>query len=113
VPFAIGSLLPNKAHAQTKQTLINVLNYLLRFEFIVEELYAKAIVDGGPIPGSELELFKRVAVNNKAHIQSLSKIITDLGGAVVPLDKAKIDLSGGYGTNGGPFGGALSNFEEF
>lgn len=113
VPFAAGSLFTNKAYGQSKETIINVLNYLLKLEFILEKLYAEALMVDQLAPAEFKTQFEQMAANNKSHITILKTIITDLGGTVAAIDPAKIDLSGGRGNGAGPFYKALTTSADF
>lgn len=113
VPIALGSLFSNKAYGQSKETIVNVLNYLLKLEQIVDRLYTDALPIEGLAPADFKAQFEQMAAHTKLHIETLSKIIEELGGTVVILDPAKIDLSGGRGTNAGPFYKALLNTDDF
>lgn len=113
VPFAAGSLFTNKAYGQSKETIINILNYLLKLELIKEKLYAEAANIDGLLPSDFKAQFERIGVNNKSHIGILQGIIIELGGSPLTIDPNKIDTTGGRGNNAGPFVKALSNFEDY
>lgn len=113
LPFAAGTLFTNKAYGQSKETLINILNYLLKYEYLHESLYTKALGTNNLLLESYLENYQRILDNSKAHISSMQTLITDLGGAPYMLPEDDIDLTGGYGTGGGPFVKAYDNRGNF
>ncbi len=113
IPLAAGSLFSNKAYGQSKETIIKVLNYLLKFELIKEKLYAEAANVTDLIPQTYAEQFNRIGQNNKSHITIMQGLVTDLGGTPYTIDPDKIDLSAGFGTGSGPFYKALTKFEEY
>lgn len=113
VPFVAGSLFTNKAYGQSKETIINVLNYLMKLELIKEKLYLEAANVDGFIPAGFKSLFDRIGENNKSHIGILQGLIVELGGTPITIDPSKIDTTGGRGNNAGPFVKALTNFEDY
>jgi len=113
VPFAAGSLFTNKAYGQSKETIINVLNYLLKLEYISDKLYTEALMVDQLAPVEFKTQFNQIATNTKSHIGILQTIITDLGGTVATIDYANIDLNGNKGFGGGSFQKALTNTSDF
>lgn len=113
VPFAVGSLFTNKAYGQSKETIINVLNYLMKLELIKEKLYLEAANTDGLLPAGFSAQFERIGENNKSHIGILQGIIIELGGTPMTIDPNKIDTTGGRGNNAGPFVKALTNLEDY
>ncbi|MBZ0099795.1 MAG: ferritin-like domain-containing protein [Taibaiella sp.] len=113
VPFAAASLLTNKAYGQSKETIINVLNYLLKLEYITDKLYTEAVKVEGLTPGEFSTQFEQVAAQVKSHITILQQLVTELGGTPLEIADEKIDLAGNKGFGGGPFANALSNTADF
>ena len=113
VPFAAGSLFTNKAYGQSKETIVNVLNYLLKVEYISDKLYTEAMKVEDLLPAEFKSQFEQIAANTKSHVGILQQLITELGGTVITYADDKIDLNGGRGLGGGPFSGALTNTEDF
>lgn len=113
VPFALGTLFSNKAQAQSKETIINILNYVLKAEQISDKLYTEAMLIDQLVPVDFKTQFEQVAAHTKSHIKILSDLIFELGGNAFMYDVAKIDLTGGRGNNAGPFYKALTSTEEF
>ncbi len=113
VPFAAASLFANKSYGQSKETLVNILNYLLKLEYISRKLYAEALLVEGLWPAEFKTHFERIAANTQSHIDALKLLVTELGGVPSNITDDKIDLSGGRGFGGGPFANALVNTEDF
>jgi hypothetical protein len=113
VPFAAASLFANKSYGQSKETLVNILNYLLKLEYISRKLYAEAMLVEDLWPAEFKTHFERIAANTQSHIDALKQLVTELGGAPSNITDDKIDLSGGRGFGGGPFANALVNTEDF
>lgn len=113
VPFAAASLLTNKAYGQSKETIINVLNYLLKLEYITDKLYTEAMKVEKLAPAEFSAQFEQVAAQVKSHITILQQLVTELGGTPLEIADEKIDLAGNKGFGGGPFANALSNTADF
>lgn len=108
VPFAAASLLSSKASAQSKETIINALNYLLKLEYISDKFYTEVLKVETIIPAEFIEQFELVAAQTKSHIETLKQLVNELGGMPATIAEEKIDLSGNRGTGTGPFGEALN-----
>lgn len=113
VPFAAASLFANKSYGQSKETIINILNYLLKVEYISRKLYAEAMKVEDLLPEGYTAQFDRIVAHTQAHMDKLNQLITELGGNATTIDDAKIDLSGNRGLGAGPFQNALTNTEDF
>lgn len=113
VPFAAASLFANKSYGQSKETIINILNYLLKVEYISRKLYTEAMKVDSLLPAEFISQFESVATHTQSHMDMLKQLITELGGAATTIDDAKIDLAGNGGFGGGPFADALTNTEDF
>lgn len=113
VPFAAANLFSGTAYGQSKETIINRLNYLLKLEYIVEQLYTQALAIDKLVPADFTEHFKSVLAHNKLHIETLKNLVKELGGTEYTVAPDKVDLSGGFGNNGGPFYEALTNTKDF
>lgn len=112
LPFAVGSLYTNKAYGQSKETIINILNYLLKYEQVKGKVNAEGKAKN-VIHSDYKDLFDAVATQNAAQRTTLEGLIAELGGnaAIIPVDD--IDVTGGFGNNNGPFAGAFTDGEEF
>lgn len=113
LPFAAGSLFPAKAHAQSKETINNVLNYILRNELIVEKIFTDALAVTDLAPKQFRSQFEMMMTHNKAHIATLKQLMDELGGTPVTINPDKIDYSGDRGKGGGQFRDAMSVTEDF
>lgn len=113
IPFAATSLYSKPAKAQSKETIINVLNYLLKLEQINFKFYAEAFAKDGFIPEAYTEQFTQVQAHVQGHMTTLRNNILQLGGTPENIDFADIDLTGNRGLGGGPFSKAFSTHEDF
>lgn len=113
VPFALSSLFANKAYGQSKETIINILNYLLKVEYISDKLYTEAMNVEDLLPAEYKSQFEQIAANTKSHKEILAQLVQDLGGTAAEYAYDKIDLSGNRGFGGGPFSNALVDTENF
>lgn len=113
VPFAAASLFTNRSYGQSKETIINILNYLLKAEYISRKLYAEAMKVDSLLPAEFMSQFEMVAAHTQLHMDTLKQLIAELGGSATTIDDAKIDLAGNGGFGGGPFADALTNTEDF
>ncbi|MCB9063905.1 MAG: ferritin-like domain-containing protein [Chitinophagales bacterium] len=113
LPFAAGSLYTKKANAQSKETLINILNYLLKLELIVAEFYTQAYGTANLIPAAFSTQFQSVVDQNKSHVATLQRLVTELGGTPYTIIDTDIDITGGRGSGNGEFVNSLSNFTTF
>lgn len=108
VPFALASLFSNKAGAQSKETINNVLNYLLKYEQVMDKVLTDAIAADGLIPGTYKAQFELMLNNTKANNIILQDLIVELGGVPVLIDPADVDTGGRGG-----FIDAMSNTTDF
>lgn len=113
VPFTAATAFSKKAGAQSKETIINALNYLLKLEYISNKFYTEAMKVDQLVPADFKTQFEQVAANTKSYIKTLSDTIDTLGGTADTIADDKIDLSGGNGSGNGPFLTALSNTNDF
>lgn len=113
VPFAAASLFANKGYGQSKETIVNILNYLLKLEYISRKLYAEAMLVEDLVPAEYKTHFEQMAAHTQSHMDALSQLVTELGGTPVTIADDKIDLTGNRGFGGGPFANALVNTEDF
>lgn len=113
VPFAAASMFTNRSYGQSKETIVNILNYLLKLEHIYRKLYAEAMKVEDLLPAEFKAQFEKIVANTQSHIDALKQLVTELGGAPIDISDDKIDLTGGRGFGGGPFANALANTEDF
>lgn len=110
LPIAISSVF-TKSYGQTKATLIEKLNRLLKLEYLQSEFYREALDNAGLIEGEAKASFQRILEDNKSHVTILSDAITALGGT--PITVPSVDYTGGYGGNNGPYKESLQKYPEF
>lgn len=108
----LGSALFNKANAQSKATIVEILNKLLKLEHIKAEFYAAGVSTPGVVPEDHVDSFNRISEDQAAHVTYLSQIITDLDGVPEPKPTS-FDTTGGRGSNSGGFYDALTSQETF
>lgn len=113
VPFGAAMLKSETASAQSKESIIKSLNYLLKLEYISDKLYTEAPKNNELVPEEFKAQFEQVAKNTKQHIKILSDTVTLIGGIPSVIEYDKIDLSGGKGLGGGPFSSWSSTIENF
>lgn len=114
VPFVATSLFSNKAQAQSKESIIIALNYLLRPHYIAEKIYQETANAGlESFPEDFKANFNNVVNYNKEQIKILQGVISDLGGTAIVVDPATIDITAGAGTGTGPFFGSINTFDKF
>lgn len=112
LPFALGAMF-KKAYGQTSTaTVLEILNYSLTAEYLEVELYTKALASATLIPaGAEKASFQLILKNETGHRDFLISTITALGGT--PIPKPTFDLTGGNGSNAGPFSDVLTSYQTF
>lgn len=98
-----AAMLPKTAKAQSKETLINILNYLLKLEYVNSRFYGQSLQTETLIPEKFLEQIKMVNTHVNAQIEVLKAMVFTLGGTPQVIDAGSIDLSGGRGQGNGPF----------
>lgn len=115
IPLGAATLAPSSAKAQSKETLINVLNYLLKLEYINARFYDQSLNGSNAvaIPEQLREQVTAVQTHVTAHIQMLKDMILVLGGTADTIDDSKIDLTGGEGEGSGPFRNAFNTLADY
>ncbi len=120
VPFALGSMFQT-AYGRGTASIVDVLNFALTLEYLEAEFYATAAAGGtysgfgngtltSPNDVARAAL-NTIAAHEAAHVNFLKKAI--IGAKGTPIDKPKFDLTGGSGSNNGPFAAAFSNYGLF
>lgn len=121
VPLALGSLF-NKAYGQTQtDTIVNVLNFALKLEYLESEFYRKGLEASLPpnvsnplipsVTGLEQPAFALIYKHEQTHVKFLQDTITAMGKKYI--DMPKFDFSGGSGTGGGPFANVFKDYDMF
>lgn len=108
----LGSAIFNSAKAQSKATIVERLNRLIKLEHIKAEFYSIALSNPGVVPEEHVEAFTRISEDQAAHVTYLSQIVTELDGVPEP-QPTTFDTTGGRGTNSGGFYDALTSQETF
>ncbi len=110
LPIALSSVF-NKSYGQTKDTLIEILNRLLKLEYVQVQFYNEALNANGLINADTRSAFERISEDNKSHLNLLIDAITELGGT--PVAQPSADLTGGGGNGNGPYKNALALNPDF
>lgn len=114
IPFGAASLYSNKANAQSKESIILALNYLLKLEYINDKFFTEGLAKRESFFGGFFEeQLMQVADHVKAHIETLKNTITDLGGTPNTIDYDDIVLAGKSSGGSGPFVNSLNNGADF
>lgn len=113
IPFAIGITASTEAKAQSKETINNVLNFILKNELLIDKIYSDALAVPALAPPQFQEQFAKMHATNQAHIEVLKQLLRELGGTPVTINYDKIDYSGGTGSMGGQFRNAMSVTADF
>jgi rubrerythrin len=110
LPFALGTMF-KKAYGQTpSSTVVEVLNFALTLEYLEAEFYNQGTAKGVIAPANRSYIAKITRDENN-HVAFLKTVITSLNGT--PVAKPQIDLTGGNGSNNGPFKAALTDYATF
>ncbi len=79
VPVALGGML-NKAYGQTPATIVDILNFVLKLEYLESEYYTIATGTPGLIDPSETTSFNIMKQQEDGHVAFITSAITSLGG---------------------------------
>ena len=112
MPVLLGGMF-KKAYGQTGGSgIFDILNYALTLEYLEDEFYKKGLASAGLIPtGAPTGAIQTIGAHETAHVNLLKGAITAAGGT--PVTKPTFDLSGGKGSNNGPFKDAFTNYALF
>ena len=78
LPFALGSMF-NKAYGQTPTAIVDILNFMLRLEYLESSFYTKALKKT-LINATDIPAFTLINQHETAHVNFLTNTITSLGG---------------------------------
>lgn len=113
VPLAFGAMF-QKAYAQTSTSIVDVLQYALKLEYLESEFYKKA-VDAPDLfnaaPEGAKAAITTIRDHEIAHVTFLQTAITSL--SATPVDKPDFDFSGAKGAGDGPFKDAFTSYGLF
>ncbi|RYY57214.1 MAG: ferritin-like domain-containing protein [Chitinophagaceae bacterium] len=112
LPVVMGGMF-KKAYGQTGgSSLFDILNYALTLEYLEDEFYKAALAAPNLIPsGAPRGAIETIGKHETAHVNLLRGAITAAGGT--PVAKPTFDLTGGNGSNNGPFKDAFTNYALF
>jgi rubrerythrin len=114
LPFAVGSIF-KKAYAQSTATpsVVDILNYALTLEYLESAFYNAGKAKGTALIPADAasKYFNQVTADENNHVTFLTAVIKQIGGT--PVTSPKFDLTGGGGSNNGPFADVLSNYTTF
>ena len=99
----------SSAAPSVPQSDLDILNYALTLEYLEADLYAQG-VKGKTVKGRELEIVQAVGAHEAAHVDALTKTITELGGE--PVAKPKFKYPKGTFDGRDAFLQTASDFEE-
>lgn len=105
LPIALGGMF-KKAYGGTKETVVEVLNFALKLEYLENEFYATANASAGLIPTVNAATFVQIGKHEAAHVAFLKTTIASLGGTAVA--KPTFDF-----TAGGKFSTVFTNYQTF
>ncbi|PSR55726.1 dessication-associated protein [Adhaeribacter arboris] len=97
VPVAFGAVF-NKAYGQTGNNadIIAILNFALTAELTDSTYYGKVLAANSPdLPAEAKAGLQIIFDNEKGHVATLQKAITDLGGTPITIDEARLDYTAG------------------
>ncbi|MET0636485.1 MAG: ferritin-like domain-containing protein [Chitinophagaceae bacterium] len=107
MPVMLGGMF-KKAYGQGGGSgLFDILNYALTLEYLEDEFYKAALAAPNLIPaGAATGAIQTIGAHETAHVNLLRSAITAAQGT--PVSKPTFDLSGGNGSNNGPFKDAVT-----
>jgi rubrerythrin len=112
VPFALGTMLKRAYAADpAAPSVVDVLNFALKLEYLESSFYNLGTAAGTKIPGATLPYFVTIRDDENQHVSVLKTVITTLGGT--PVASPKFDFSGGSGSKTGPFQDVFNNYDLF
>ena len=112
LPLALGSFF-NKAYAgdPDKNTIIGILTFALKLEYLESRFYLNGLAAPGLIPNDSygsLEAFKQISLHESEHVTFLKQTISSLG--ATPVAEPAFDFTA-HGTFPNPF--ASGNYPVF
>ncbi|AXY73152.1 ferritin-like domain-containing protein [Paraflavitalea soli] len=108
VPLALGGLFSKAYGRGTNGTILDVLQYALKLEYLEAEFYTKAVQSGIVPAGPPTGAFTTIRDHENAHVAFLKTAITASGST--PGAKPTFDFSAGNGSNNGPFKDVFTNY---
>jgi hypothetical protein len=111
IPFAAAAM-PQKAKAQTQNEQIAALNLILRWAYLNETFYTEILKNEDLFKNryDEKGYLETIQKQKSLHVGFVKHIIGNAGGAADA--SPAFDLSGGKGSNSGPFQEALKDYRK-
>lgn len=83
VPFALASVF-QKAYGQSNNTVLDVLNFALKLEYLERNFYTQALASSGLIPdGAPRGAIQKIQMHEAAHVDILKSTIQSLNGTPI------------------------------
>jgi hypothetical protein len=108
VPLALGGLFSKAYGRGTTGTVLDVLQYALKLEYLEAEFYTKAVMSGIVPAGAPTGAYTTIRDHENAHVAFLKTAITASG--ATPVAKPTFDFSAGNGSGNGPFKDVFTNY---
>lgn len=81
IPLALGSIFSSKAYGQSANTVMDVLQFALKLEYLERNFYRGGLAASGLIPAGEARTaIMKIEAHEAAHVELLKATITALGG---------------------------------
>lgn len=108
LPFGLAEALTNKAQATPPPpaTVVDILNFALKLEYLEAAYYVKGLGTSGLIPTADQKIFMQISKHETAHVALLKSTITSLNGT--PIAEPMFDF-----TAGGTFSDVFSNYQTY
>ncbi len=106
IPVALGSML-NKAYGQVPSSVVDILNFALKLEYLEQDFYAKGTTKNPDlIDPPEVPFFNLILQHETAHVNFLTATIISLGGS--PIDSPQFSF-----TAGGTYANVFTDYQTF
>jgi rubrerythrin len=113
IPLALGSVF-QKAYGQSSSTVVDVLNFALKLEYLERNFYTAGLAASGLIPdGPAKAAIQKIQAHEAAHVELLKTTIQDLNGT--PISEPSFNFGKNFpdwNTNYGTFLTLAQAFED-